>query len=321
MNIYERIDGSKYRNIWVVGDLHGCYTNLMNKLDTIGFDNKKDLLISVGDLVDRGAENVECLELITFPWFRAVRGNHEQMMIDGLSERGNVNHWLLNGGGWFFNLDYDKEILAKALAHKAEELPLIIELVSKGKKYVICHADYPCDEYEFGKPVDHQQVIWNRERISNSQDGIVKEIKGADTFIFGHTPAVKPLKFANQMYIDTGAVFCGNLTLIQVQGEGAWAYPTTSQPDMVRQVGSGKNFPGDAMKRGYVTVNLGSDFDASTIKKGDPVYVVVSTDESIKVPLGGFMSTSVSGKNVALTNAEFTGAGDADGNAEISWKI
>ncbi|EOM7424711.1 hypothetical protein ACQ81O_004968, partial [Escherichia coli] len=25
----------------------------------------------------------------------------------------------------------------------------------------------------------------------------------------------------NQMYIDTGAVFCGNLTLIQVQGEGA----------------------------------------------------------------------------------------------------
>ncbi|EOK2512120.1 serine/threonine protein phosphatase, partial [Escherichia coli] len=24
MNIYERIDGSKYRNIWVAGDLHGC---------------------------------------------------------------------------------------------------------------------------------------------------------------------------------------------------------------------------------------------------------------------------------------------------------
>ena len=67
MNIYyERIDGSKYRNIWVVGDLHGCYTNLMKKLETIGFDTKKlrdlrvHLLISVGDLVDRGTENVEC---------------------------------------------------------------------------------------------------------------------------------------------------------------------------------------------------------------------------------------------------------------------
>lgn len=35
-----------------------------------GYDwirQQKDLLISVGDLVDRGAENVECLELITFP--------------------------------------------------------------------------------------------------------------------------------------------------------------------------------------------------------------------------------------------------------------
>ncbi|EOM8500321.1 serine/threonine protein phosphatase, partial [Escherichia coli] len=26
MRYYEKIDGSKYRNIWVVGDLHGCYT-------------------------------------------------------------------------------------------------------------------------------------------------------------------------------------------------------------------------------------------------------------------------------------------------------
>ncbi|WP_252496987.1 hypothetical protein, partial [Escherichia coli] len=38
---------------------------------------------------------------------------------------------------------------------------------------------------------------------------------------FEQTPHGKPLKVANQMYIDTGAVFCGNLTLIQVQGEGA----------------------------------------------------------------------------------------------------
>jgi hypothetical protein len=73
------------------------------------------------------------------------------------------------------------------------------------------------------------------------------------------------------------------------------------------------------MKRGYMTVNLGND--ASAIKKGATVYVVVSLDSTIDVPLGGFMSTSVSGKNVALTNAEFTGAGDAEGNAEISWKI
>lgn len=51
--------------------------NLMNKLDMIGFDNKKDLFILVGDLVDCGVENVECLELIIFFWFRVVCGNYE----------------------------------------------------------------------------------------------------------------------------------------------------------------------------------------------------------------------------------------------------
>ncbi len=140
------------------------------------------------------------------------------MMIDGLSEYGDVNHWLANGGGWFFNLDYDKEVLAKALVHKAAELPLVIELVTAERKIVICHADYPHNEYAFDKPAPKDMVIWNRERVSDAQDGIVSPISGADLFIFGHTPARQPLKYANQMYIDTGAVFCGNLTLVQVQG-------------------------------------------------------------------------------------------------------
>lgn len=219
MSIYQRINGADWRNIWVVGDLHGCYTNLMTQLGRMDFDPAQDLLISVGDLIDRGTENVECLELITMPWFRAVRGNHEQMMIDGLSEHGNVNHWVANGGGWFFCLDYDKEILAKSLALKAAELPLIIELVTGDRKVVICHADYPHDEYEFDKPVPAEMVIWNRKRVNNALEyGRVSEISGADLFIFGHTPVRIPLTCSNQMYIDTGAVFCGNLTMEQVQG-------------------------------------------------------------------------------------------------------
>ncbi|HBR2823382.1 TPA: metallophosphoesterase [Klebsiella pneumoniae] len=218
MSIYQRINGADWRNIWVVGDLHGCHTLLMNELERVRFDPLCDLLISVGDLIDRGAENVECLELIAMPWFMAVRGNHEQMMLDGLSSSRNVNHWLANGGGWFFNLDYDKERLAIALTHLVAGLPLIIEVMTEGKRVVVCHADYPHNEYSYGKPVDAEQVIWNRERVSAAQDGIVNEISGADLFIFGHTPAHQPSQYANQMYIDTGAVFCGRLTLVQIQG-------------------------------------------------------------------------------------------------------
>lgn len=64
MSVYQHINGAEWRNIQVVGDLHGCNTLLMEKLDEVGFDTSRDLLISVGDLTDRGEENVECLALL-----------------------------------------------------------------------------------------------------------------------------------------------------------------------------------------------------------------------------------------------------------------
>ncbi|HEI9628677.1 TPA: metallophosphoesterase [Escherichia coli] len=219
--IYHRIDGTKYRNVWVVGDLHGCYTRPMSELHRVDFDPAQDLLISVGDLIDRGTENVECLELLQMPWFRAVMGNHERLMIDALSPDGNVNNWLMNGGQWFFMLDTDQEILAWALVELVKRLPYIIELNTGQETIVIAHADYPDNEYQFGKEVPLFNVVWARERISDSMDDIGGEISGADRFIFGHTPVKSPKTFWNQQYIDTGAVFCGNLTLMKVKGDGA----------------------------------------------------------------------------------------------------
>ncbi|WP_140919048.1 metallophosphoesterase [Limnobaculum xujianqingii] len=217
--VYKKVDGTHYRNIWVVGDLHGCYQNLMGKLDSVGFDRERDLLISVGDMIDRGTQNIECLDLINEPWFMAVRGNHEQMAIDALSGKGDVNLWIANGGLWFFHLDYEQEILARALIAMSESLPLVIDVDTDNGKYIIAHADYPHHEYQYGRPVDHQSVIWNRARVSNSIDGDSEEISGAKQFIFGHTPMNQPCKFKNQFYIDTGAVFTGRLTLVQIQGD------------------------------------------------------------------------------------------------------
>ncbi|EJD6476686.1 metallophosphoesterase [Providencia rettgeri] len=213
--IYLRIDGDQYRHIWVVGDIHGCFDLLNDKLQQIEFDKENDLLISVGDLIDRGDQNVECLDLINEKWFRAVRGNHEQMAIDALNNIGSTHNWLYNGGDWFFLQDYEQEILSRANLAKAELLPLIIEVNVNDKKTVIAHADYPSDEYEFGKPVDERHIIWSRERISSEN---VREIKGADLFLFGHTPMRKgAVKRANQEYIDTGAVFGYGLTLRKIK--------------------------------------------------------------------------------------------------------
>ncbi|WP_201294289.1 metallophosphoesterase, partial [Escherichia coli] len=103
--IYHRIDGTKYRNVWVVGDLHGCYTRLMSELHRVDFDPAQDLLISVGDLIDRGTENVESLELLQMPWFRAVMGNHERLMIDAYSPEGTVKNCILKAQKGLFLRD------------------------------------------------------------------------------------------------------------------------------------------------------------------------------------------------------------------------
>ena len=71
-------DGDDY----VIGDVHGCFTLLAKKLSEIGFNQNKDRLFSVGDLVDRGAESQQVLEWLNKPWFYSVLGNHEQMAID-----------------------------------------------------------------------------------------------------------------------------------------------------------------------------------------------------------------------------------------------
>lgn len=214
---YRRIDGSDWRNIWIVGDLHGCNPLLLRKLDEIGFDTAQDLLLSVGDLIDRGKENVECLTLLTQSWFRAVRGNHEQFLLDHLQSGDDGDEWQCNGGYWFFELSNAEQKSVLALLPLISTLPLVIEVQTGGRTVVICHADYPVSHYAFGQPVDADSVIWSRERIEASQQGRDQEITGAEMFVFGHTPVPAPQTFANQHYIDTGAVVTGNLTLLQIQ--------------------------------------------------------------------------------------------------------
>ena len=45
--------------LWAVGDIHGCHNLLLNRLNEIGFDFENDLLVAVGDLVDRDEFELE----------------------------------------------------------------------------------------------------------------------------------------------------------------------------------------------------------------------------------------------------------------------
>ncbi|KGT95745.1 serine/threonine protein phosphatase [Erwinia typographi] len=214
--LYQYLSGENWRNIYIVGDLHGCRQLLNEQLVALGFDTQEDLLISVGDLIDRGPDSQACLALLNEPWFRCVRGNHEEMALNALAS-GSHKQWMFNGGDWFYELEGVPMMEAKHALNRCRDLPLILHLQLEDRIIVIAHADYPAAHYAWGAEVDETQIVWSRSRIERLQKGKGQTITGADAFYFGHTPLTEPLVAYNQYYIDTGAVYGNRLTLVKVQ--------------------------------------------------------------------------------------------------------
>ena len=65
--------------IYAVGDIQGCYEPLSILLDKVNFDQSKDCLLCVGDLVNRGPHNLKVLRLLKSldKQCVSVLGNHD----------------------------------------------------------------------------------------------------------------------------------------------------------------------------------------------------------------------------------------------------
>lgn len=71
---------------FLIGDLHGCYDELIKLLNYVKFDSKFDRLFATGDLIDRGPKSSQCLELLAHPWFFSVLGNHEDLLLEKVKD-------------------------------------------------------------------------------------------------------------------------------------------------------------------------------------------------------------------------------------------
>lgn len=159
---------------FICGDMHGCYEFVEQFLQFINFDKTKDRLISAGDLVDRGPDNEKCLLLLNEPWFYAVLGNHETMMVDYAAEDYDGRYWGRNGGQWgekyfppSFREDWDPWTpyagsphlaedaksplgmeIRKVVYQKVSRLPHLITIdLPEGKRCHVIHAEfYPSAE-------------------------------------------------------------------------------------------------------------------------------------------------------------------------------
>jgi serine/threonine protein phosphatase 1 len=209
---------NQYGSDYVVGDIHGCYDLLITTLEGLNFDFGYDRLFSVGDLIDRGPDSLKCLELCYEPWFFSVRGNHEEMMFESIIKGSSIDRqmWFQNGGLWYEN---EKEDGVDATIHDlSERLPLGIEVETERGKIGIVHADvhYPQWEDNFNTKDSGvlSTLLWSRSRVMGRLPA--GDVQGINTLYVGHTPIENVDKVDNVMYIDTGAVHTGKLTILKI---------------------------------------------------------------------------------------------------------
>lgn len=195
------------RRIFVVGDIHGCQAHLRALLSRMDWTpDSGDLLLFLGDYIDRGPKSFEVVETILELIEKApndvitLMGNHEKMFLDFLSGE-ELPHLFANGMAETVR-DYcrdGRELNADHLMFYRN-----LRLFYETDDYIFVHAGlFP------GKPLEEQSLmdlLWIREPFLESDYDFGK------TVVFGHTPFKEPYVAPGRLGLDTGAVYGGSLT-------------------------------------------------------------------------------------------------------------
>jgi serine/threonine protein phosphatase 1 len=164
----------------VVGDLHGHRGLLEHQLERVGFDPTCDRVLSVGDLIDRGPDSLATLQLIEEPWFHAVLGNHELMLLNFLGFYGSKAHsaktYPSGNGEWVAEALGKNRKAVRRLAEQASALPLSLH-VPATVPFVVMHGDLrPIGSFRqlfLGDRI----CVHKAERTTVSRDNIAEALK------------------------------------------------------------------------------------------------------------------------------------------------
>ncbi|WP_020558648.1 metallophosphoesterase [Thiofilum flexile] len=219
---------------FVVGDIHGHFAALENLLQRVQFNPSVDRVFSVGDMIDRGPESHRVMEFLNYPWFHAVMGNHERMLLDSAHDMTVKQNWIeYNGGAWWHNIP---SLIKPRFRRTIGNLPIAFEIDTELGRVGIVHADIP-QSFNWRQFINNlsldeavvEYALWSRQRFKQLQlMGRTLPISQIDLVIFGHTPVSRVVQQANVYYIDTGACYpqdpdLGHLTLLEL-GRGIKAY-------------------------------------------------------------------------------------------------
>jgi serine/threonine protein phosphatase 1 len=217
--MFKHFPKNKAGRDFVVGDVHGCFTQLEIALMEVNFNGEVDRLFMVGDLVDRGEESEEAVDWLALPWLHAVRGNHEQMAIDYHAGHARADWYLKNGGAWMVG---KTKAEAQPYVDAFLALPIALDIDTDRGLIGIVHADCPVKIWgdlevalngENGEAFA-EMAMWDRDRFDNR---VMDDVEGVHMVIVGHTALQEPARLGNVMYIDTGAVYGRELTIVRIQ--------------------------------------------------------------------------------------------------------
>ena len=188
----------------VVGDIHGCYDELMELLEKVGF-GLDDRVVAVGDLITKGPKNREVLELfMTDARFSTVIGNHDL----ALRRKWNGEKIKLKPAqkATHKELKAEKETFAGFL----NRMPFMIDLDT----HLVVHAGLRPNVELYSQTSEDMTLLRTLGKDRESHDGIpwYDVYQGEKVVLFGHWPAPEPRRGKKAIGLDTGCVYGYNLT-------------------------------------------------------------------------------------------------------------
>jgi serine/threonine protein phosphatase 1 len=202
------VDGRRY---FVVGDIHGCYQKLMGLLEQLDWKpGGDDLLIFLGDYIDRGPQSYEVVDTLAGLADQAsnivtLMGNHEDIFLRFVAG-GAISPSLHDNGLSAAVRNYaDRKMPAEHLRFLRGLLPYY-----ETEEHIFVHAGL-----RPGRPLasqNLQDMLWIREEFLESDYDFGRLV------VFGHTPFKQPFLAPGRLGLDTGAVFGGPLTCAVLPG-------------------------------------------------------------------------------------------------------
>ena len=200
-----------------VGDIHGCALALQRLIEAVR-PTADDLVVTLGDYVDRGPESRQVVDLLIDLEDRCqlapLLGNHEIMMLEALEDLESLRFWL-ECGGMATVESYGggmEEIPAAHLAffHRCHRFV-------ETEDFIFLHANYDPD-----LPLDAQPdrlLFW--EHVVRR---LPPEHYTGKTVIVGHTPQTSGeiLDLGHLICLDTYCVGDGWLTAMEMESRQVW---------------------------------------------------------------------------------------------------